>query len=162
MTNKVHLRTLTPDDNAGLAKIIRSSLEEFGANKEGTVYYDESTDDLYQLFQKEGSIYYVAELEGQLLGGGGIFPSEGLPTDTCELVKMYLTPAARGKGIGAMIINTCLSFAKAQGFSKVYIETMPELKKAMGVYEKFGFSYINGPIGNTGHFGCEIWMLKTL
>ncbi len=30
---------------------------------------------------------------------------------------------------------------------------MPELRKAMSVYEKFGFKYLDGPLGNTGHFG---------
>jgi putative acetyltransferase len=36
---------------------------------------------------------------------------------------------------------------------------MPELTKALGIYEKFGFKYLNGPMGNTGHFGCDKWML---
>jgi len=39
---------------------------------------------------------------------------------------------------------------------------MPELKQAMKVYEKFGFNYLNGPMGNSGHTGCSMWMLKEL
>jgi putative acetyltransferase len=39
---------------------------------------------------------------------------------------------------------------------------MPELKQALIVYEKFGFSYLDGPMGNSGHFGCERWMIKNL
>jgi putative acetyltransferase len=30
------------------------------------------------------------------------------------------------------------------------------------VYEKFGFIYLDGPLGNTGHFGCNVWMLHKL
>jgi len=37
---------------------------------------------------------------------------------------------------------------------------MPELKKAVSVYEKFGFTYLDGPMGNSGHNGCDIWMIK--
>jgi putative acetyltransferase len=39
---------------------------------------------------------------------------------------------------------------------------MSELKQAIGVYEKFGFDYLNKPLGNTGHFGCDVWMLKNI
>ena len=48
------------------------------------------------------------------------------------------------------------------GYKKVYLETMPELGKAVSVYEQFGFQYLNGPMGNTGHFGCDVWMIKEL
>jgi putative acetyltransferase len=158
----VIIRTIQPSDNQALAVIIRNALAEFGANKPGTVYYDVTTDALYELFQKQGSIYFVASENNQLIGGAGIYPSPGLPPDTCELVKMYLAPAARGKGIGKMLIEKALQFARETGYRNVYIETMPELRKAMTVYEKFGFRYLDGPMGNTGHFGCEIWMLKSL
>jgi putative acetyltransferase len=156
------IRTIQPSDNKPLAIIVRNALAEFGANKPGTVYYDATTDALYELFQTPGSIYYVAELNNSLIGGAGIFPSAGLPEDTCELVKMYLTAGARGKGIGKMLIEKALEFAAGTGYKKVYIETMPELRKAMSVYEKFGFRYLDGPLGNTGHFGCDVWMLKEL
>ncbi|HLK29076.1 MAG TPA: GNAT family N-acetyltransferase [Puia sp.] len=158
----ISIRVILPSDNAALAAIIRSSLAEFGANHPGTVYYDETTDNLYQLFQKQNSIYFVATVQDEIAGGGGIFLSDGLPEDTCELVKMYLKKTARGLGLGKSLIEKCLEFAKEIGFKKVYIESMPELKKALGIYEKFGFKYLNSPMGNTGHFGCDIWMLKEL
>ncbi len=157
-----NIRKIQPSDNKALASIIRASLAEFGANKPGTVYYDETTDHLFELFQKPGSNYFVAELEGSVIGGAGIFPSDGLPADTCELVKMYLQPQSRGIGLGRLLINKCLEFAITAGYQNVYIETMPELKKAVTVYEKFGFDYLKGPLGNTGHFGCDVWMLKKL
>ena len=57
-------------------------------------------------------------------------------------------------------IEKALQFARETGFKKVYIETMSELQQAMSVYEKFGFEYLDGPLGQTGHFGCKVWMLK--
>jgi putative acetyltransferase len=150
-------------DNPAIAKIIRQCLEEFGANKPGTVYYDATTDALYELFTENPlSAYFIARIHDKIIGGGGIFPSAALPEDTCELVKMYLLPEARGTGIGAALINLCMETARSKGFKKMYIETMPELKRAISVYEKFGFEYLEGPLGNTGHFGCGVWMLKSL
>ena len=158
----IKLRTIQKEDNVQLAQIIRDTLTEFKANKPGTVYYDETTDQLFELFQKPGSIYYVALMDDELVGGGGIYPSDGLPNGTCELVKMYLLPEARGIGLGKRIIEECLAFAKENGYSQVYIESMPELENALKVYEKFGFKYISAPLGNTGHHGCEKWMLRSL
>ena len=156
------IRNIKPSDNPHLAVIIRNVLTEFGANKPGTVFYDPTTDNLFTLFQQPDSIYYVAESGGTIIGGAGIFPSNGLPQGTCELVKMYLSPQSRGKGLGKLLIEQCLEFASEKGYTQVYIETMPELRKAVSVYEKFGFHYLKGPLGNTGHFGCDVWMLKQL
>lgn len=158
----INIRLIEQRDNRSLATIIRESLAEFGANKPGTVYYDSTTDALYELFKTPGSVYFVAEEDDKLLGGGGIFPTDGLPGKTCELVKMYLHKDARGKGLGRTLIEHCLQWAKQNGYEQVYLETMPELKKALKVYELFGFEYLDGPLGNSGHFGCDRWMLKQL
>lgn len=156
------IREIEPDDNPFLSRIVKDTLAEFGANHPGTVYYDESTDHLYELFQKEGAVYFVAILDGLIIGGGGIYPTEGLAPDTCELVKMYLLPEARGRGLGRTLVEKCLEFARTQGYAKVYLESMPELKQALNMYARFGFEYLAGPLGNSGHTGCSLWMLKQL
>lgn len=156
------IRLIQPGDNAALAKIVRETLAEFGLDKPGTVYYDPTTDALYELFRTPRSTYFVAEIDNKIVGGSGIFPTDGLPDDVCELVKMYLIPSARGSGLGRMLIERSLEAAKESGYKKVYLESMPELSKALKVYEKFGFEYLQGPMGNSGHFGCHKWMLKKL
>ena len=158
----ISIRNIQPSDNPHLSKIIKSALKEFGANHPGTVYYDASTDTLSDVFKQKGSFYFVAELNREIVGGGGIYPTEGLPADTCELVKMYLSPQARGIGLGRTLIEKCISYAKEYGYKNVYLETMPELKQALNVYAKFGFDYLKGPMGNSGHTGCSLWMLRSL
>lgn len=159
----VTIRHILPSDNAAMAAVIRRALEEFQANKPGTVYFDDSTDHLYELFLAEPqSEYFIAERNGELLGGAGIYPTHGLPAHTCELVKMYLSPAARGQGLGWSMISRCMDAARAKGFTHMYLETMPELRKAVSVYEKFGFTYLDAPMGHTGHDGCDIWMIREL
>jgi len=158
----ITIRLIEPSDNASLAIIIRNALTEFNANRPGTVYFDESTDYLYELFKTGKGIYYVAVMNNAIVGGGGIFPTAGLDADTCELVKMYLAPVARGKGLGKMLMQECLDTAQKEGYKKVYLETMPELVIAVPMYETFGFEYLKGPLGHSGHNGCGIWMLKEL
>lgn len=161
--NNIIIRPIEPADNAALASIIRRSLEEFGANKPGTVYYDTSTDHLFELFKEQkGSAYHVAVMQGELMGGAGIYPTSNLPGGTVELVKMYLASSARGKGIGKLLMQKALDTAKEMGYTHVYIETMPELVTAIQFYKKTGFEYLPGALGDSGHTGCTVWMQKKL
>jgi len=158
----VTIRKLQKKDNPVIASIIRAVLKEFKANKPGTVYCDPTTDDLYSLFTTPLSEYWIAEIDGKVVGGSGVFPTKGLPGGCCELVKLYLLPEARGKGFGKALIETCFGSADRLGFKQVYLETMPELKMAMSLYERCGYTYLPGPLGDSGHFGCDLWMVKTL
>ncbi len=154
------LRPIHPSDDKALASIIRQTLAEFGANHKGTVYDDPRTDHLSDNLKTPGSLYFVAELNGKIVGGGGLYPTEGLPPATCEFVKMYLLPEARGYGIGRALIEKNLYEAKELGYEQVYLESMPELKTALGLYEKLGWTYLKAPMGNSGHTGCALWMIR--
>jgi len=159
---QIRIRLIQREDNPVIAGIIRKVLTEFNANKPGTVYYDPTTDDLFSLFSKTSAEYWILEVDEQIVGGSGIYPTENLPDGCCELVKLYLLKEARGKGFGKQLIERCFESAKNFGFKQVYLETMQELKMAMGLYEQCGFTYLKGPLGNSGHFGCDLWMLKNL
>ena len=158
----IEIRPIQKSDNKALALIIRATLSEFGAARPGTVYDDATTDTLFQLFDQDKASYFVATISGKIVGGGGLFPTVGLPENTCELVKMYLLPEARGKGIGKMLMEQCIHEASQNGFKSIYLETLPELKQAIKVYENFGFKKLEKPLGNSGHFGCDVWMLKNI
>ncbi len=158
----ITIRPINETDNKAIAFVIRQTLEEFKANHPGTVYYDKETDRLFEVFRQTGSWYFVAEKNGEIIGGAGVYPTPGLPEATCELVKMYLRPPGRGLGLGKFLLHQCFAKAKELGYKKMYLETMPELTNAVPMYEKNGFKYLDGPLGNSGHFGCAIQMLKEL
>ena len=162
LMDKIEIRNIRPDDNIIMAKIIRDTLTEFKANKPGTVFYDDTTDHLFEVFQANRSAYFVAFLDNKLVGGCGIYPTKDLPENTCELVKLYLIPAIREKGIGKLLLEYCIAEAKKRGFKNMYLETMPELTSAIPLYEKFGFTYLKSSMGNSGHNGCSVWMIKEL
>lgn len=162
MEDQIIIRPIEPTDNIALAKVIRDTLTEFGANKPGTVYFDPTTDALFELFRTPGSTYFVAIINNILVGGCGIYPTLNLPNGTCELVKLYLDSSARGTGLGKTLLLQSMQWAKQNGYNQVYLESMPELSKAVSIYEKVGFVRINQPLGNSGHCGCDIWMTKQL
>ncbi|WP_276498085.1 GNAT family N-acetyltransferase [Pontibacter litorisediminis] len=158
----LHIRPIQASDNEPLATLIRTVFREFKIDKPGTVYTDPTTDALYQLFQNPGSAYFVAEENGVMIGGCGVFPTDGLPEDCAELVKFYLTAEARGKGVGNKLMQESIAAAKALGYKQLYLESFPELAKAVSMYEKAGFRPLPQALGNSGHYACTIWMLKEL
>lgn len=162
MSISVHIRPIAPADNAAIAQVIRSVLTEFGAAKPGTVFTDPTTDHLFELFQTPQSAYFIAETGGTIVGGCGIYPTANLPGTCTELVKLYLAPAARGTGLGKQLMEHCCELAKELGYTEVYLETLPELHIAVGLYERMGFRYLDRPYGNSGHFACDLWMVKEL
>jgi putative acetyltransferase len=155
-------RNLEKRDNKEIAELIRSVFREFKIARPGTVYFDPTTDDLFTLFRIPGSEYWIAEGNGVIIGGCGVYPTPGLPEGCAELVKLYLTASQRGKGIGWQLMDKTIESAKRFGYKTLYLESLPELGKAISLYEKAGFRAIPGPLGNSGHFGCNIWMLKDL
>ena len=155
------IRTIKEIDNKELATIIRKSLEAHGLNRPGTVFTDPTTDSLYELFKKKSSVYFVAFEGDIILGGCGIYPTEGLPDKHAELVKLYLKEESRGKGLGFQLFEMALEWAKNYGYQHIYLETFNELSSAVKLYKKFGFEELSAPMGNSGHHACEIWMLKS-
>lgn len=156
------IRELRIEDNREIAMVIRKSLEEHGVARPGTVYTDPTTDDLFKLFQAEGSAYFVAEENGVLLGGCGVYPTVGLPDGFAELVKLYVSSDARGKGVGKALMERSAQVAKELGYQHLYLETLPELAKAVSLYKRSGYIDLDKPLGESGHFACTIWMIKDL
>ncbi|MCW5519656.1 GNAT family N-acetyltransferase [Aureitalea sp. L0-47] len=156
------IRPIKKGDNARIACLIRSVLEDFGVPKVGSAYADKALDDMYGEYQEEKAAYFVIELEGEIVGGAGISQLDNYDGPICELQKMYFQPSIRGRGLGTRMMEKCLEKAAAFGYEKVYIETMPYMIAAQKLYERSGFEYIDGPIGDTGHYACQTHMLKTL
>lgn len=156
------IRQIKETDNTSLAEIIRQAFHDFDAPTRGTVYEDPTTDNLFALFAKDGSICWVAETEEGIAGCCGLYPTPNLPQGCVELVKFYLASSARGKGIGKALMQQCLQSARELGYTQIYIESLPQFSTAVGMYEKLGFEHIPESLGNSGHTGCTIWMVKKL
>ena len=156
------IRKVLPEDNAALAVVIRSVLVELGVPKVGTAYEDPELDNMFSTYDKARNAYFVVEEDGEILGGAGIAPLAGEDPSICELQKMYFSPATRGLGLGKQMMDSCLAFAKENNYSLCYLETLPYMKAAQKLYRKTGFDYIDGPMGNTGHTSCNVWLTKSL
>lgn len=158
----VQIREIGFLDNPKVAKMIRQVFIDFNAKQEGTVYTDPTTDALFEFFQVPNAALYVAEMHGEIHGCCGIYPTQGLPHHCVELVKFYVSSELRGKGYGRKLFAKCEEKASEFGYKQMYIESMDDFKKAVSMYHKMGFETLKSPLGNSGHFGCDIWMSKNI
>ena len=158
----VVIREIRKEDNSQVAEVIRRVLEDLGVPKVGTAYADTTLDHMYEHYDKPKATYFVVEENGKILGCAGFAQLDNYEGNICELQKMYFLEAVRGKGIGKELLTLCLDRAKEYGFESCYLETLPYMRTAQKLYKKMGFEYLDAPMGDTGHYSCPVWMLKTL
>lgn len=155
------LRPISHRDDAAVASLIRTSLEEFSLDKDGTAYFDTQLDHLTDYYAKKSkSAYFVIEAHGDIVACAGYgFVSEKI----AELQKLYVAKSQRGKGYSTYLLKEIFQSAKADNYNQLYLETARELAGAVSVYERFGFEHLMHPLANEeGHAAMDIWMLKDL
>ena len=155
------IRAVASADNAAIASIIRSVMPEFGADGPGFAIHDAEVEDMHDAYARSGCAYFVVQTDGKVCGGAGIAPLDGEP-GVCELRKMYFLPQLRGCGAGGALIRVCLDTARSLGYRKCYLETLTGMDAAQKLYAKHGFMPLCGPLGKTGHFGCNRFFIRDL
>lgn len=156
------IREIQPQDDAQLEAVIRNCFYEFDIPLTGTAYEDPETKQMFQSYQNDDDVYFVVEKNGEILGGAGVKPLKDFEDTICEIQKMYFSPKIRGKGFGKLMFKTCIKAAQDLGYKQCYLESAPQLKAAIHLYESFGFKHLQSALGNTGHSSCGIWMIMDL
>jgi putative acetyltransferase len=156
------IRPIRAADDASMAAIIREVMSSFGACGPGFAINDPEVAAMTHAYEGPRCAYFVVERDGQVLGGGGVAPLAGGPFHVCELRKMYLLPPVRGQGVGARLLQRCLRVARGFGFRACYLETLTGMDDAQRLYTKSGFRPLCGPLGHTGHGGCDRYYLLDL
>ncbi|MGB0167545.1 MAG: GNAT family N-acetyltransferase, partial [Luteibaculum sp.] len=155
---EITIRGISKKDNPEVEAIIKQSLTEYNMAKEGTVFTDPVLKDMYKAFDVPRADYFLAMHGEEICGGAGIAPLPGEENNICELQRMFLKRAYRGKGIGYRLMQHCIDYARQNAYRYCYLETSKNLYDAVRLYEKFGFNYLKEPMGETGHFSCELYM----
>ena len=87
-------------------------------------------------------------------------PLTALGPAVCELKRMYVRPAFRGTGLGRVLGERVVAFAKAAGYSAMKLDTSTSMTAAIGLYRSLGFvecpRYNDDPMGDTLWFELKL------
>jgi diamine N-acetyltransferase len=130
------------DSPPGLAEYI---LESFEVNK------------IRAEIENPRATFFIVYLDGHAVGYAKMRTDSQVDcvpeADAIEIQRIYLVERTFGKGIGAVLLNHCLDFAREQGFSTVWLGVWEENVRAQRFYAKFGFERV-GTI--TFPYGAEV------
>jgi DNA-binding MarR family transcriptional regulator/GNAT superfamily N-acetyltransferase len=84
---------------------------------------------------------WIAERQGAVVGSVFVMPSQGRE-GTAQLRMLYVEPEARGLGIGRMLVDQCISFARDNGYSRMRLWTQSVLESARRIYAAAGFECV--------------------
>lgn len=136
MDQAFDLRPATNADAESVRRLVFSVLREHGLDPDPS-----GTDaDLFDIettyLRAGGSFDLLVNTRGTVVGTVGLAP---LGEGRCELRKMYLDKAYRGRGLGKRLLRHALERARQLGFRRVELETIGVFQAAIGLYESFGF-----------------------
>jgi putative acetyltransferase len=163
------IRSIQAKDNPEMASIICDTLAELGFTGEGWASSDAETFRMFESYQADDCHYWVIEdtATQTIVGGCGFSrlkqtqPAEGI----CELQKLYFRPKLRGQGWAPKLIQHCIDGASELGYLMMYLETgdLQSNARAVSIYTRLGFEFIEGHLGNTGHQEkCRVFMTRRL
>jgi len=83
-----------------------------------------------------------------------------LENNICEMKRLYLRPDHRGAGQGRRLVERILAEARKRGYSRMVLDTVPQLQAAIGLYQSLGFveidAYTFNPVPGVRFYGCDL------
>lgn len=112
--------------------------------------YDDELIHLEAKYGRPEGRLYLAWCDGQ---PAGCIAMRNMGDGKCEMKRFYVKPEFRNRKIGSTLMKKLLDAACREGYGEMYLDTLPFLKEAVGMYRKAGFQeieiYNDSPMENS-------------
>ena len=134
MNNDIEIINFTQDLKEAIKTLNYEWLEKYFRVEDGDIMALSNPQE--QIIDKGGFIFY-AKLNGDIVGTASLLKKS---ETVFELGKMAVSEKAQGFGIGKLLLDHCLSFAKEKGMEKIILYSNTMLETAISLYRKYGFT----------------------
>ncbi len=119
--------------------------------------YQEELEHLEKKYGLPEGRLYLAYDNSELAGCIGL---KKIDEENCEMKRLYVRPQFRGRNIGDLLVRQIIRDAKDIGYRHMLLDTLPFLKNAIHLYEKYGFqeteSYNNSPMASSIYMKLDL------
>ena len=96
-------------------------------------------EDVLESFVAVGGEFLVAELNGEVIGVGGI---RGNDNRQAEVLRVRVHPAVRRQGVGRALMEALEDAARQLGFEEMHLDTTVDQPEAIAFYRSRGYSEV--------------------
>lgn len=90
----------------------------------------------------------------------GMVAFRARPDGRAEMKRLFVRPSARGGGVGRLLVRHVIDAARAAGYTHMILDTLPIMRDAQRMYERFGFRdiapYYDSPIAGTRYLELDL------
>lgn len=147
------IREARPDE----VEVARSLFREYAESLGRDLSFQEFERELIELPDYYRVILFAEDERGTVLGCAAVREFE---PGVAELKRLYVRPEARGGGLGRALSVEAIERARAEGFTSIRLDTLPEMTAATALYRALGFreieAYRHNPIAGTRYFELQL------
>jgi len=150
-------------DAAGPADIetVHTLFVEYGESLNFSLCFQGFDEELAALpgkYAPPGGRLLLAEIAGDTAGVVGLRPAD--LDGACEMKRLYLRPAFRGRGLGRRLAETAIAAAREAAYGKMVLDTVETMAEAGALYRDLGFveipPYYDNPISGVRYYALDL------
>ena len=157
MASQVEIREASNGEDYGAGKTL---IEEYAAALGVDLCFQNFSEEIANLSKIYGPPHgclLLARMNEELLGCVAIRNQHAA---VCEMKRLYVRPQGRKTGLGRRLAESAIEHAQRLGYSRMVLDTLPNMIKAQSLYQSLGFreieAYYQNPLNGVRYLALEL------